>query len=153
MLERDSAPVTTPALSVPKPSSSGPSKPQVSPTQSASQPFTRKSGHLIPATRVYKPKSSRGRRGRNLTLNNNTRTSYQSVLCLIRKYLFLLSDSPFHRTRRATNKRLKYSDKPCPRFTTTGAQAGSRRFDHFVFSKRPSCLVSQYMFTTSFVLL
>jgi len=86
---------------LPKPPSSGPSKPRVSPPQTTSQPFTRKSGHLIPATRIYKPKAPRGRRGRNMTLNNSTRTSYQA--------------------RRAENKRLKYSDKPCPRFTTTGS--------------------------------
>ncbi|KAH7927350.1 hypothetical protein BV22DRAFT_1061230 [Leucogyrophana mollusca] len=61
-------------------------------------------GHLIPNGRAYKSKmSSRGRRGRamnrNMTLDN-TRSSYQ---------------------RRSTSKRLKYLDKPCPRFTTTGA--------------------------------
>ncbi|KAG2088012.1 uncharacterized protein F5147DRAFT_727322 [Suillus discolor] len=59
-------------------------------------------GHLIPTGRAYKPKtSSRARqrrpRNRNMTLDN-TRGSQQ------RK-----------------NKRMKYLDKPCPRFTTTGA--------------------------------
>ncbi|KAF8074729.1 hypothetical protein FPV67DRAFT_1474740 [Lyophyllum atratum] len=84
---------------LPKPPSSGPSIPRAKPQQQP--PFTRKSGHLIPSSRVYKPKSSRGRRGRpanrNMTLNNTTRP-YQS-----------------------RSKRVKYSDKPCPRFTTTGA--------------------------------
>ncbi|EPQ56350.1 hypothetical protein GLOTRDRAFT_39633, partial [Gloeophyllum trabeum ATCC 11539] len=58
-------------------------------------------GHLINANRQYKPRSSRPRPGRpirNMTLNNNVRP-YQA--------------------RRAAKQR-KYSDKPCPRFTTTG---------------------------------
>ncbi|KAG5643792.1 hypothetical protein DXG03_009615 [Asterophora parasitica] len=84
---------------LPKPVSSGPSIPRANPQHQV--PFTRKSGHLIPTSRLYKPKPSRGRRGRptnrNMTLNNTTRP-YQ-----------------------ARSKRLKYSDKPCPRFTTTGA--------------------------------
>ncbi|KAI6149364.1 hypothetical protein BKA82DRAFT_129079 [Pisolithus tinctorius] len=59
-------------------------------------------GHRIPAGRIYKSKvSSRSHRlrNRNLTLDN-TRPPTQG--------------------RRAA-KRLKYVDKPCPRFTTTGA--------------------------------
>jgi hypothetical protein len=130
-LWRDSPPVTTPALSVPKPPSSGPSNPRVGPSQSTSQPFTRKSGHLIPTTRVYKPKQpSRGRRGRNMTLNNSTRTSYQSVPNKeVLDFCYLIHR--FHRSRRATNKRLKYSDKPCPRFTTTGARPGFKKIRSF----------------------
>ncbi|KAG6832670.1 hypothetical protein H0H87_000852 [Tephrocybe sp. NHM501043] len=84
---------------LPKPISAGPSIPRTAPQHQAS--FTRKSGHLIPNSRTYKPKPSRGRHGRpvnrNMTLMNNTRP-YQSRV-----------------------KRMKYSDKPCPRFTTTGA--------------------------------
>jgi len=60
-------------------------------------------GHLINTSRQYKPKSSRprviGRPNRNMTLNNNVRP-YQA---------------------RKVAKRQKYLDKPCPRFTTTGA--------------------------------
>ncbi|KAI6107283.1 hypothetical protein EDD16DRAFT_1622834 [Pisolithus croceorrhizus] len=64
--------------------------------------FRTTNGHRIPAGRMYKSKeSSRGRRlrNRNLTLDN-TRPPTQG--------------------RRAA-KRMKYIDKPCPRFTTTGA--------------------------------
>jgi len=65
-----------------------------------------KAGHLMPSTRTYKPKTASRGRGhgrrlnRNMTLNNASRP-YQA--------------------RRTSSKRLKYSDKPCPRFTTTGA--------------------------------
>lgn len=70
-----------PRFSVPKPVSSGPSNPRPQhPPHPAQQAFSRKTGHLIPTTRVYKPK--RGRRGgpinRNMTLAS-TRTNYQSV--------------------------------------------------------------------------
>ncbi|KAH9940919.1 uncharacterized protein BXZ73DRAFT_42563 [Epithele typhae] len=60
-----------------------------------------KAGTLMNSARPYKPKSSiRGRpMNRNMTLDN-TRRPYQS--------------------RRMAPKR-KYSDKPCPRFTTTGS--------------------------------
>jgi hypothetical protein len=63
-----------------------------------------------------------------MTLNNSTRTSYQSVLCLsgeVSDFSCLICH--FRRARRAENKRLKYSDKPCPRFTTTGAQRGFKK--------------------------
>ncbi|OCH87389.1 hypothetical protein OBBRIDRAFT_759865 [Obba rivulosa] len=61
-----------------------------------------KAGTLMNNGRVYKPKMSRRGRltARNMTLNN-TRRPYQS--------------------RRLSGKRAKYVDKPCPRFTTTGA--------------------------------
>ncbi|KAH9941514.1 hypothetical protein B0H21DRAFT_547020 [Amylocystis lapponica] len=59
-------------------------------------------GTLVNVNRLYKPRSSRrgGRpAARNMTLDNTR--PYQS--------------------RRLSTKRAKYSDKPCPRFTTTGA--------------------------------
>lgn len=89
------------------------------PNQPSTQPFARKSGHLIPTSRVYKPKSSRGRRGgpRNMTLNNNRRP-YQSVPPLDFTQHSLIN---LYRDRRLAAKRLKYLNKPCPRFTTTGA--------------------------------
>ncbi|KAJ8079537.1 hypothetical protein PM082_011124 [Marasmius tenuissimus] len=63
--------------------------------------FTRKSGHLIAATRAYKSHSTRGRRGgaanRNMTLTNSRR--------------------PFQ----ARRKRMKSLNKQCPRFSTTGS--------------------------------
>ncbi len=72
---------------VPKPVSSA--KP---PSSSASRPlppqFSRKAGHMIPSHRVYKPTSSRGRRGgpvnRNMTLRNSRRP-YQFVFLLCRQ--------------------------------------------------------------------
>ncbi|KAF8637582.1 hypothetical protein AX17_002651 [Amanita inopinata Kibby_2008] len=82
---------------VPKPvpaSGSVPTAPRSAPV--LPKRFTHKIGRP-PSGRVYKPKSSRGR---NMTLNNNQRP-YQS--------------------RRVANKARKYSNKPCPRFTTTGA--------------------------------
>lgn len=79
-----------------------------------------KAGHLVPNGRVYKPKiSSRGRRGRpvnrNMTLTNSRRP-YQSVYQSDASVDVGLTQ--FHRPRRSPKK---YSDKPCPRFTTTGA--------------------------------
>ncbi|KZT65772.1 hypothetical protein DAEQUDRAFT_731071 [Daedalea quercina L-15889] len=60
-----------------------------------------KVGTMVKANRSYKPKVSRKthQAGRNMTLNN-TKRPYQS--------------------RRMSNRR-KYLNKPCPRFTTTGA--------------------------------
>ncbi|KII87456.1 hypothetical protein PLICRDRAFT_43093 [Plicaturopsis crispa FD-325 SS-3] len=101
---------------LPKPVSSGPPKPTAHRPPTSHADFSRtKAGHLIPAGRVYKPKTTsrarggRGRAGRggrgrgagpfNMSLDNNRRP-YQS---------------------RLARKQLKYSDKPCPRFTTTGA--------------------------------
>ncbi|KAF9071560.1 hypothetical protein BDP27DRAFT_1418912 [Rhodocollybia butyracea] len=99
-------------LPVPK-SSSAPPTP-------AAPPYNRKSGHLLAANRVYKPKSSRGRRGglsnHNMTLTNGRRP-YQSVWPLDLGMRFYLTSS---RARRA-HKRMKYSDKQCPRFSTTGS--------------------------------
>lgn len=71
--------------------------------------------------RPYKPKSSRGRPtrpvNRNMSLNNQRRP-YQSVQAL-RQHLNLFITRSL-RSRKVSNKRLKYLDKPCPRFTTTG---------------------------------
>ncbi|EGO22276.1 hypothetical protein SERLADRAFT_472853 [Serpula lacrymans var. lacrymans S7.9] len=90
---------------LPKPATAPPTSVSFKPVSQRTDYSRTQGGHLIPSGRVYKPKvSSRGRRGRtmnrNMTLNNN-RSSYQS--------------------RRSTTKRLKCLDKPCPRFTTTGA--------------------------------
>lgn len=60
---------------------------------------------------------------RNMTLDNTRGTSYRSVtlpLSLIDDGFIVLS-----RSRRINPKR-KYSDKPCPRFTTTGASSYQR---------------------------
>ncbi|KAI0788769.1 hypothetical protein C8Q75DRAFT_807503 [Abortiporus biennis] len=59
-----------------------------------------KAGNLLNMSRVYKPKTSaRRRRAQNMTLKNTNR--------------------PYH--ARLAAKRAKYINKPCPRFTTTGA--------------------------------
>ncbi|KAJ6456120.1 hypothetical protein C8R45DRAFT_1222245 [Mycena sanguinolenta] len=78
--------------------------------------------HFAPPSRQYKPKSSRGRgrvrgRGGNMTLTNSRRPYTSSALaspfpCLLRLICVFAS-----RSRAA--KRPK-SDKPCPRFSTTG---------------------------------
>jgi hypothetical protein len=81
-------------------------------------------GHRIPAGRGYKSKVSsrtqpRRPRNRNMTLDN-TRGPSQSVY-----QSDSFEDSNLIgccRGRRA-NKRMKYLDKPCPRFTTTGASS------------------------------
>ncbi|KAJ3848262.1 hypothetical protein EV368DRAFT_76311 [Lentinula lateritia] len=83
---------------LPKASFSKPITPMPSSTSAPTQ-YARKSGHLRPGNRLYKPKSSRGRRGGNMTLTNGRRP-YQG---------------------RRANKRMKYSDKQCPRFSTTGS--------------------------------
>lgn len=94
-----------------KPVSTG--KP-ISTTQPRAPHFSRKPGH-VPPGRVYKPKA---RRGRNMTLNN-TRGTYQCVIFCISYSAFMILH---HRSRKTTAKRFnKYIDKPCPRFTTTGA--------------------------------
>ncbi|KAG1811514.1 uncharacterized protein BJ212DRAFT_1277764 [Suillus subaureus] len=100
-----------------------PSVPPKAPLRSTPQQvdFSRTTtGHLIPAGRAYKPKASsrvrqRRPRNRNMTLDN-TRGSQQSVHRSSLCYRLNLMTS----TRRR-NKRMKYLDKPCPRFTTTGA--------------------------------
>ncbi|KAJ3787610.1 hypothetical protein GGU10DRAFT_348478 [Lentinula aff. detonsa] len=68
-------------------------------TTTAQPPYVRKSGHMLTGKRVYKPKISRGRRKGNMTLTNGRRP---------------------YQTRRAS-KQMKYSDKQCPRFSTTGS--------------------------------
>ncbi|KAJ7698966.1 hypothetical protein B0H17DRAFT_1006413 [Mycena rosella] len=89
------------------------------PSTSAAKPIAQRP-HFLPApgARVYKPKPSRGRRGGpvNMTLTNSRRP-YQSV-APPKSDLSLMSTP---RSRRLATKRLKYSDKPCPRFTTTGS--------------------------------
>ncbi|KAH7885859.1 hypothetical protein F5I97DRAFT_1876017 [Phlebopus sp. FC_14] len=98
------------------------SKPSTAPSKAPLRPIPQQAdfsratgGHRIPAARAYKSKvSSRSQqrrpRNRNMTLNN-TRGSTQ--------------------VRRA-NKRIKYLDKPCPRFTTTGASSFSRQRRSFL---------------------
>ncbi|CAL1715016.1 unnamed protein product [Somion occarium] len=76
---------------LPKPPASLKPPPTTRPIRRSSA-FAKTRGSIV---RPYKPKSSRGR---NMTLNNSRR--------------------PF--PRRVSNKR-KYIEKPCPRFTTTGA--------------------------------
>ncbi|KAJ4474668.1 hypothetical protein C8J55DRAFT_432882 [Lentinula edodes] len=99
---------------LPKASFSKPITPMPSSTPAPTQ-YVRKSGHLRPGNRLYKPKSSRGRRGGNMTLTNGRRP-YQFVCFLDLNMSF---HSTFSRGGRA-NKRMRYSDKQCPRFSTTG---------------------------------
>lgn len=61
-----------------------------------------------------RPTRQRARPGRNLTLTSG-RTS--SVALRIRNLLTTYSPVRY----KATQKRMKFSDKQCPRFTTTGA--------------------------------
>lgn len=88
------------------------------PSMSKPQPIAR-GGFLRPrgsTVRPYKPTTSRGH---NMTLAN-TRRPFQSVLISStwRPYGPLTLS---YRSRRVSNKQRKYVDKPCPRFTTTGA--------------------------------
>ncbi|KAI0741561.1 hypothetical protein C8Q80DRAFT_1221569 [Daedaleopsis nitida] len=91
-----------------KPPSTNAVPPPVTYAANHSNAFIRNNaGTLLNSSRTYKPKvSRRGRgaargaaRGRNMTLDN-TRRPYQS---------------------RRINPKRRYSDKPCPRFTTTGS--------------------------------
>ncbi|KAI0350699.1 hypothetical protein OH77DRAFT_1524704 [Trametes cingulata] len=90
---------------LPKPVSKPPSAPAPRPVSRPPAPqstFVRnQAGTLVNVNRTYKPKTSRRGRpmNRNMTLNNSRRP-YQS--------------------RRLAAKKAKYSDKPCPRFTSTG---------------------------------
>ena len=80
-------------------------------------PFLSKRPHQPHGTRMYKPKTSRSR---NMTLTNSRRP-YQFVaprILDLRSHLMKC----ILRSRRGANKSRKYSNKPCPRFTTTGAQ-------------------------------
>lgn len=110
---------TLPPL-VPKPPSA-PAKVPLKPIPQAAD-FSRTShGHRLPAHRAYKPKvSSRTQpRNRNMTLDN-TRRPTQSV------HRHNSCDDPdliAHYRGRQPNKRMKYLNKPCPRFTTTGASS------------------------------
>lgn len=95
-------------------------KPVSSAAKAPAQDFSRTTnGHRIPAARAYKSKvSSRARRprARNMTLDN-TRGPTQSVY---RMELAQDSSLMSHSRGRRGYKRMKYIDKPCPRFTTTG---------------------------------
>jgi len=121
---------------VPKPPSTGSSNP-VTPTPGTTQAsYARKSGHLISTSRVYKPKSTRGGRrpaNRNMTLTNNRRP-YQSVWSLDLDTSFYLITCD--RTRRLSKR--KYSDKQCPRFSTTGATSSIRT------RRRSECIISDF---------
>ncbi|KAI0629145.1 hypothetical protein C8Q77DRAFT_1142373 [Trametes polyzona] len=91
---------------LPKPAPKPPTATTLKPISRPPVPYPafarNKAGTLINTHRTYKPKTSkRGRpMNRNMTLDN-TRRPYQS--------------------RRLAAKRAKYSDKPCPRFTSTGS--------------------------------
>jgi len=102
-----------------------PSAPTKVPLKPIPQPsdFSRTThGHRLPAHRAYKPKvSSRAQqhrpRNRNMTLDN-TRRPTQSV------HSHSSCDGSnliAHYSGRQPNKRMKYLNKPCPRFTMTGA--------------------------------
>ncbi|KAF5387403.1 hypothetical protein D9757_005784 [Collybiopsis confluens] len=99
-------------------SSASGSKPAASAPTPTPGPYVRKAR---PPNRVYKPKSSRGRRGglsnRNMTLTNGRRP-FQSVEFMDWGTSFHLT---INRPRRSVTKRMKYSDKQCPRFSTTGS--------------------------------
>ncbi|KAH9933524.1 uncharacterized protein B0H18DRAFT_984213 [Fomitopsis serialis] len=98
-----------------KPTTSAPGRPI-----SAKAAFIRdKNGTMINANRTYKPKTSRRMHssGRNMTLNN-MRRPYQSVPFV--RTLLPVQTYWLPRNRRVSNKR-KSLNKPCPRFTTTGA--------------------------------
>ncbi|KAI0766595.1 hypothetical protein BD413DRAFT_480613 [Trametes elegans] len=86
----------------PKPPLATTLKPIARPPPPQSTFVRNKAGTMLNANRTYKPKTSRRGRpmNRNMTLTNNRRP-YQS--------------------RRMAAKKAKYSDKPCPRFTSTGA--------------------------------
>lgn len=104
---------------VPKPASSGgstylPQRPAV-----PQHPlFPPKRPRQPNGNRMYKPKTSRGR---NMTLTNYRRP-YQSVAPRI-WHLYSRLMNYITRSRRGANKSRKYSNKPCPRFTTTGTHA------------------------------
>lgn len=98
-------------------------------------PYVKPRGSLM---RPYKPKASRGR---NMTLNN-TRRPFQSVLLLSnqRHYAPL---TLYSRSRRVSRQR-KYVDKPCPRFTTTGASLPIR--SSIILSRFPRGVISRFIF-------
>ncbi|KAJ7656398.1 hypothetical protein DFH06DRAFT_1473635 [Mycena polygramma] len=101
---------------LPKPASAKPKPPSTAAVPS--RPHTRP----FPPQRVYKPKSSRGRgrgrgRGRpgNMTLTNSRRP-YQSAYAPLHLALVRILTRGWCRSRPKRQK----SDKPCPRFSTTG---------------------------------
>ena len=66
---------------------------------------------------------------------DNTRRPYQSVSSAAPQ---LNTFNPWSRSRRMAPKR-KYSDKPCPRFTTTGVSLSSRSaLSHVQFLPLPT---------------
>lgn len=103
------------SLSVPKPAGTSVNPP---PGWRAQEYTTKKvTGHRIPAGRTYKPKVSprtRQPRTHNMTLDN-TRTQLRYYSRSVQN-LDLINSS----RKRRSQKRMKYVDKPCPRFTTTG---------------------------------
>lgn len=112
------------------------------------QPTRTTHGQRLPAHRAYKSKvSSRTQqhrpRNRNMTLDN-TRRPTQSVHRHNPRDDFNLIT--YYRGRQP-NKRMKYLNKPCPRFTTTGAsQIASYQCsilntdDPLVIPRLPRCL-------------
>ena len=104
------------SVPVPKPTSA----PKVPTRPIPQQDFSRTTnGHRIPVARAYKSKVSRQPRARNMTLDN-TRGSTQSVYHMGSAWNSRLTS---HSRGRRSYKRMKYIDKPCPRFTTTGASS------------------------------
>jgi hypothetical protein len=75
--------------------------------------FSRNRLEAGPRTRLYKPKGP----SRNRLKLDNTRKAYQSVHAEACHSQWLMT---LHRSQRAQGKK-RYVDKPCPRFTTTGA--------------------------------
>ena len=101
---------------------------RIPPRSRSKEYFHTSIGHHIKGSRVYKPKPSRHARNRNMTLMNNRRP-YQSV----RSYtLSHFVSNIVSRSHRVSVK--KYVDKPCPRFTTTGAFYN--RLSHFHMNPR-----------------
>ncbi|KAI0666786.1 hypothetical protein C8Q78DRAFT_1056944 [Trametes maxima] len=105
---------------LPKPVSKPPTKPITRPPPPHSTFMRNKAGTFVNTNRTYKPKTSRRGRptNRNMTLNN-TRRPYQFVHLL--RPLNHTAFTLVSRSRRMIAKRAKYSDKPCPRFTSTGS--------------------------------
>jgi hypothetical protein len=97
-------------------------KPSVKPPSSGSRPrvmsqFSRNKSEVGPRTRTYKPKGPSGRRSKF----DNTHRAYQLV-----QFQSVPLPHTEHRDRsQGTHGRKKYVDKPCPRFTTTGALSSS----------------------------
>lgn len=94
-----------------KPSSKPPS---IGPRPRVQSQFSRNKSAVGPRTRVYKPKGP----PRSRLRLDNTRRAYQSVSLM----MLICNDSlMIPRRSRGPSAKRKYVDKPCPRFTTTGA--------------------------------